>query len=142
MCERCPELEERIAWLESELGVQKDAATCERIHRALCDSTNGVGKPQAAKIIRALYAAKGRPVSKFQLMEAVPPRDFTAEDERDPKLVDVLVCYARKALGGDSIANVWGKGWYLTAAGMAKVGAILNPDPEATIIAFKRQGEG
>lgn len=123
MCDRCPELEERIAWLESELGVQQAADMHQRLRRGLGHSApraNG-----ATRLISVLYAAHGRPLSYCQLLEGIPPQ-AGGDDERDSKIVAVWVSHARKALGRGLIETCWGYGYRLSDDGMARVAAILD----------------
>jgi DNA-binding response OmpR family regulator len=128
MCGRCMELEERVAYLEGELGLRLQADQVARLREVLLGATMGVtrGRAQPAEAVLALYRAKGRPVTKWQLMDAVPPASGVAnDDERDPKIVNVWVCVARKGLGADAISTVWGRGYQMTVAGMARVTEIL-----------------
>jgi DNA-binding response OmpR family regulator len=127
-CPRCAELEERIAYLESELGLQRDADQVGRIHdlmrRAGMPGSTG-GRAQAAEMVMALYRAGGRPVTTWQLLDAVPS---PSRADRGPNIVKVWVVVARKALGRDAIRTVWGKGYAITEAGIGRVKAILNPE--------------
>lgn len=136
MCDRCAELEERVAWLESELGLQNDMTMAERLRRHFIDSCGtgwrGQQRSGGVRVILALFAAKGRAMSRDQLLEAIPP--FRGgDDERQPKIVDVWVCWARKAIGRDAISSVWGRGYQLTKAGVERVAAIVGEhhQPEA-----------
>lgn len=149
-CAQCAdraELEERIAWLESELGLQQETSHIATLTHAISSSMEGrrvtSGRPQAARFLLALYRAKGRVMSPLQIMEAVPPRDLARDDERIPKVVTVWAYFARCAVGKDAIQNSVGRGYRLTEAGMAKVAAILGqPSPidpaEAVIIASRK----
>lgn len=128
MCQRCADLEERVAWLESELGLQSRADRLGRLRDALhkAKGSTRCGSGGATRLLLALYAAKGKPVSRFGLMEASPPANGE-EDERDTKILDVWVCHARKLVGRDGIRNVYGFGFRLTETGMARVASILSP---------------
>ena len=133
MCERCDEKDERIAWLESEIGIRNDAEVADRLYAALSERTKhlqgaSIGRPQAAKMIAALYAVNGRAISLWMLLEAVPS---PSHKERGENLVRVWVRRARQGLGKDAIANVWGHGYRLTDAGMAAVAEILRAAPTA-----------
>jgi len=133
MCDRCSELEEKIAWLEGELGLQMrqtDLAKVQRyLHVAAGISALGGGKATSvAEVVLALYQARGRVVSKLQLMEAAPP-DSALYDERNPKIVDVWIWRARNGLGSGAIGTSWGRGYYLTPEGLAKVSRILSDLP-------------
>lgn len=122
-CPHCEELRERVAWLESELGLQREADILVKIRAAL--PAGITSKPQVAQTIAALYAAKGRPMTRFQLLEAVPPK--WDNENRCENIVSVWVSHARKALEFESIGTVWGRGFYLTPIGMAKVAGIIAP---------------
>lgn len=125
-CPHCADLADRIAWLESELGIQ-DQADLERRVSALLGHCPRFGRPQIAQVIVALYAAKGKVKSKWQLLEAIPsPR---GNEDRDPKLLDVLVCRARHSFGRDTIETVWGRGYRLTPVGLARIAALLGETP-------------
>jgi len=120
-CPGCEELRERIAWLESELGLQSELDLESRLERVM-DSIRAihVGRPQIARFMLALYAAKGRPVTHFQLLEAMP-----GSEERQPHFTAVIACRARKVFGADAIENIYGRGFRITQAGMARIAEIL-----------------
>lgn len=128
MCERCADLEERVAWLESELGLRRDAERIERLKRAIPAYRLG-GRGQAAHLLDALYAAKGRTLTKLQILEALPSP--AGNDERGLKLVDVVVCIARAGLGKSAIETIWGVGYRLTDEGIQIVRAIVEPQAVA-----------
>jgi DNA-binding response OmpR family regulator len=122
MCARCEELEERVAWLESELGLQTHALTLDLLRSAM-NTGSTYKRKGAAALVAALYGAKGRPLDRLQLSERLPRG---GRDGRDERVVDVYICAARKELGADIIATVWGGGYRLTDTGMARVSAILS----------------
>lgn len=126
-CEHCEELKERIAWLESELGLQRDFDALKKIHGEMKGSTPNP-KWSVARMLLAMYAAKGRPMSRAQMLEASPPRS-RGEDDRAFSLTSVWVCKAREIFGREIIENVWGVGYRLTPVGMAKIAAILGDAP-------------
>lgn len=123
-CPHCDDMRERIAWLESELGLQRHAALLDKIRRALAPGSRNSKARGAAALIAALYAAQGRPMSIRQLMEALPARDSV--DERNSNVISVWVHAARRHLGKATIANVWGHGYRLSDEGMARVGALVD----------------
>jgi DNA-binding winged helix-turn-helix (wHTH) protein len=131
MCDRCPELEERVAWLESELGIQRSVQVVRRLREFMLSQTgkSKVGRSQVAELVAALYAANGRPLTRYQIMEAIPSP--TGRDDRDDKLVDVWVCFARRSFGRETISNVWGRGYALSGVGVAKVAGILGDATKA-----------
>lgn len=130
MCQRCEELEERVAWLESELGLQRDADVEARMLAAFPHQAGVPYHPSrrgALRALLALYQAKGRPVTHLQILEAVPPANG-GDDERTSNLVATWVCVARRIVGRDAIESVWGKGYRLTPTGLARVSAALEAD--------------
>jgi len=129
MCQRCEELEERVAWLESELGLQRAADVFAKIRAAMPAVVHGNLRGRATGLVTALYKAEGRTMTSYQIMEALPA--LSGIDERDPGIVKVWVCAARKTLGRDSIETVWGRGYRMTPAGLARVKAILEPERAA-----------
>jgi DNA-binding response OmpR family regulator len=131
MCDRCAELEERVAWLESELGLRRETEAEDRLHRFMTsEAAYTINRPGACRFTLALYRARGRAVSRPQVLEAVPPV-AGGEDERNWRIVDVWACHARRALGVDAIQTVRSRGYRLTEAGMARVAAILGDQPRA-----------
>ena len=124
MCARCEQLEERVAFLESELGLRQNDEAVSVLHRAIRGTRRcGGGALQAARMVSVLYGARGM-VRRDTILDAVPPA-HGGDDERLPKIIDVWLCRARKALGHDAIETVWGHGLKLTDAGRARVDAIL-----------------
>ncbi len=124
-CPHCAELAERVAWLESELGIQRAETRVTKVATALRVN------PQAARIILALYDAKGRVVTNMQLWDAIPQvRDPHFDDERAPKLLDVVIWKARQALPG-CIRTIHARGRQLTPDGMARVAGVLDEQPQA-----------
>lgn len=125
MCTRCEELEERVAWLESELGIQVDITAIERLRRYFLAQARQQGRSRAgaARFVMALYGLKGRAATRLQLLDATA-RD-EADEGRAPKIIDVWVCIARRVLGHEAIETVWGSGYRLTAEGQARVAEII-----------------
>lgn len=125
-CPHCAAKDERIAWLESELGLQRDETARDKLRSALATATENArhGMNGTARFVLALYGARGRAMSSQQLLDAIPPR-WGGDDERLPTIVRVWASSARKTLGKDAISTAWGSGYRLTPEGMARVGAIL-----------------
>jgi DNA-binding response OmpR family regulator len=115
--ERIAELEAENAWLRGELGAARDADK----HETLC-KVFGTRHGTSLRLIVALHAAKGRAMTHGQLEDVIGP-DREAEYHED--MVKVVVCNARKAIGRDAIRTLWGAGYAMTPAGMAKVDAAL-----------------
>lgn len=127
MCDRCEELEEEVAYLRSELGLNQDATDYQRLRVFMRGKS--VNARQAARLILALYQAKGRAMSRLQLLDALPsPSD---KEDRNPNLIGVMVCHARAGLGREAVENVWGHGYRLSDEGVAKVRSILSAPLDA-----------
>jgi DNA-binding response OmpR family regulator len=112
MCPRCHELETELAALKASLskaGLPKVAAVAREL---------GLTEVQANIVIR-LQRAKGAPVDKDSLSFEVP------SDDHSPALINAHVNNIRKRLGFDFIETIWGRGFRLSASGMARVGAAL-----------------
>lgn len=126
MCQRCEELEEEVAYLRSELGISINSGEVGVLRAAIrtLSPGNRAGSVGVSRFVLALYHVHGRTLSKYQIMEALPPLNG-GDDQRDPKIVDVWACAARKALGRDALENVWGRGVRLTDIGADLVGRIL-----------------
>lgn len=123
MCDRCEELEEDIAYLKSELGLRAGLDEIEALRKAF-----GL-TPSCAKLVLALYRAKGRTVTQLQMLEIMPPR-YTIEDDRTSQIVNVQCSKTRKALGPGLLQNVWGQGFKLSPAGLDIVGLALGETPQ------------
>lgn len=123
-CARCADLEERLAFLESERRVELDGETYARLVAAFPTLKRCHGRPQAVEMLLALYAAKGRTLSHAVLLERVPAK-FAREEDRDPGIVKLWAHVARKAVGAEAIASVPGRGYCLTSEGLARVAEII-----------------
>lgn len=123
MCDRCPELEERIAWLESELGLIDHTSHIAAIRKALNAS------PSEAEIIFAMHSVKGRFVTKAWLDERVAPR--MCEERATLNSIVVWVSRLRARLGRDFIESSWGQGYRLSDRGQRLVADVLAAQPRA-----------
>lgn len=110
MCIRCDELEEEVAWLRSELGIQTELTVKSGLARSLGLS------PGELSVVLALYRANGRVVPSSFIEETIPSTWGRAGDRCD-RLVAVYVCRIRKALGAGVIETVCLMGYQLTSAG-------------------------
>ena len=120
-CPRCAELEERIAFLESELGLTKDATLLAEI-RTRFGLTAG-----EATLLQVLYQSPaGRVARNWTLLEQLPPKE--GGPDRGLKIVDVYICKLRKSIGKDAIETVWGEGYRLTPDARLKLSALLKPE--------------
>lgn len=115
-CARCEELEERIAWLESELGLQREADVLDAIISRMGRQAAQVGRPGIARTIACLYAARGRPVSKWNLLEASGTP--TSDEDRNIRVVDIYVSRARQVMGFGAVRTVRGFGYALAPEGV------------------------
>jgi len=119
ICNDCADKDERIAFLESELGWRKDAQRQQRLKEAF-DL-----RPKERAMLEMLYGAKGAPVPRWRLENAtLEPGD---EEERlySDNVVSVYIVKLRKKLGPHSIDTLWGKGYSLTVRGMDAVARAL-----------------
>ena len=104
-------LEEENAWLRRELGLSIDATRC-----SIVAFRHGLSLQQA-RLLLALHAAGGRTLTKPQLLTATAV-DAGREDDRELKIIDVIVHKVRAAIGAGMISTSWGVGYALTPAGI------------------------
>lgn len=116
-CSRCEDLQEEVAYLKSELGLQVDGDVLATIKRAfgLTD--------QKARIVVILFKAKGRVVSEAHFQDALPSR-YGATD-RGEKLVHSSISQLRKVVGADAIETVYARGYRLSPGMRARVAEAL-----------------
>jgi len=105
--DRIADLEERVAWLESELRLTRDAGRIDALRVGL-----GV-TPAEARMLLALAQARGV-IRIPTLAYIVSPR---CEESAGDKVVCVHVCHIRARLGPGLIRNAWGDGYAITPAG-------------------------
>jgi DNA-binding response OmpR family regulator len=118
MCQRCPVLEEENAWLRSELGLRVEATHLDAITRALRV------EPNQARLLLALYTARGRVVLRDQLRDVLALRPEAMDADRDYRnFISVHICRLRKSFSG--IRTALGLGYAMTPAGMAQVRALI-----------------
>ncbi len=115
--DRIAELEEKVAYLEGELGLSMEA---ERY--GVLRHTYGI-RPQSAMILLALYDAN-RPLSRGHLLDLLP----TQREDGDDHAISVHVAYLRRILGRGAIRNIWGFGYVITPEGLSKVRSVLEPE--------------
>lgn len=120
-CKRCEELQERIAWLEDELGMREQAAQT----RSLTSAFNLT--LAEAWYVTVLWSAKGRTLTKHWLEDNQPATGKTHQRrcESDSR-VRVHMMRIKKKVGEGVIASDWGSGYYLTKHGMEVIGKILS----------------
>lgn len=122
MCDRCQELKDEIAFLRRELGIVR----AEDMENRLC-LVLGISKTEAA-ILALLYNRRGATLSKGAIWDVL-----YAGSDSEPllKIVDVFICKLRRRLPEDSIATIWGRGYTLTATGLAHVDEAIARPAEA-----------
>ena len=74
-----------------------------------------------ARVILALYDAKGRALSIDQIIIAI----YGHESDVSSNIISVHLCRVRKRVGASWTANHWGHGYSMTADGLAAVRAAL-----------------
>ena len=72
-------------------------------------------RPAIRPILRILWDASGRTVSKDHLLTAYTARRSIKQSFPDAKIIDIQICHLRKALAGTDyeIKTVWGVGYRL-----------------------------
>ena len=126
--QRNADLEERIALLESELGLTKDATLLAEIKDRL-----GL-KPAEAALLQVLYSAPiGRVTRNWTLLEQLPSKG--AGSDRDLKIIDVYICRIRKALRAafdiDGVETVHSLGYRLSSEARLRLSSLLEkPQPQ------------
>ena len=119
-CATCQRLQERIEDLEMLTFHDRRSEAELRLQLGLT--------PNESSILRVLYQANGRVLSKEFLVEA--RCHVSADDPSDVrKAVAVLIHRLRKKLGADVIGTSHGSGYYLTSAGRSKVEQALRNAP-------------
>lgn len=114
------ELEDEVAFLRSEMGLSSSGTAVQLLR-------SGFGMDSgSARAVAALYSARGRVLTYFQIAEAM-----ASEAEGIKRLVSVFVCRARGKLGRDAVETAWGVGYRLSPVGIAKIDAVLNPQRSA-----------
>lgn len=106
-CAHCTQLEEENAYLRSELGLVSDAQLQSKLQGMF-----GLRR-SAAKLLEALYRAKGRVVDKRRLVEMIGSTDECG------KTIDVLVCQLRRAIGTEAVETIHHQGIRIGPAGVA-----------------------
>lgn len=123
-CPHCADKDERIAWLESELGLRADAARLNDLRTRLRLA------PREAKIALLLASASGV-VTHAQIEEAIPePR---GDNFRHETFIRVYIAKLRDKLGSASIESVYGLGYQMRPEAKQRVldPKILSPKAEA-----------
>lgn len=119
-CPHCADKDDRIAWLEGELGLRVTAGARHALCRAF------IIRPSEATILARLYAAKGNCVSTWILMDETARSP--GRDDRGLNNISVLILRLRRALGREAIETVYAAGYRLSAAGMAKVSSAIEAE--------------
>ena len=121
-CERCLELEERIAWLEGELGVQVKQTQV----RVICTAFSITATEAWFALI--LWKAKGRTVDRYWLLDNRPSA------ERHPEIghLNMLRVYMSKLRRsiGPYFKTDWGNGYCITPEGISLINRTLAEGPQ------------
>lgn len=113
-CARCELLEERVAYLERELGFRRnDAEVAALIVRLGLTRTE-------ARLVLLMYKAGGKPVRESQLCDELPQGGGGDS-------VKKLISLARAKLDEDFILTTSGVGYSLSPKGLSRVLAALEP---------------
>lgn len=104
-----------MAYLKSELGLQRDARKQDVLKRAFGTM------PKEAAILLMLYEAYPRTVMRYQLERATLSYDSDEDRLYPANLVSVYMTKLRKKLGREAISTVWEQGYALTSVGHAAV---------------------
>lgn len=118
---------ERIADLEAELSLYRvDEGLEEALQNAFRRESaerghSGNYSGWASKCAAALYRARGRTLSRLTLLDRINP-------DLEASCVSVAVVQVRKMFGQDGVRTVWGIGYAMTPAGLARVDAVLAHD--------------
>lgn len=112
-CDHCTLLTARIDRLERELGIRR------RDYEIAALVTRLEVTPTHARVLLRLYAAGGKPVSKDSVMQVL-----TTDSDGALK---VNIYQIRQKLGEDFIGTNVTLGYHLTAPGLSRVMAALQP---------------
>jgi len=113
-CPCCEIKDEEIRHLRRELGLRMADGEIGALMSRL-----GVS-PTQARLLRVLYAAKGRTVGHGALIDELPM-------DGDQESLKSLVCRMRKVIGEKAIETAHGHGYALTAGGLSLVLGALQP---------------
>lgn len=113
-CDACAALEDRVRVLERELGVRRaDGQIGAVMHRLGLTVTQ-------ARLVLALYRARGRAVSRVSLMDELPLDGGEGS-------VRTAVHKIREKLGENAITTVEGLGYALPVPLLSRVMAAIEP---------------
>lgn len=113
-CPHCERKSEEIRRLKLELGIRSRAGELGAL------IANWGLKPTEGRILYRMYAAGSRPVPYGQLMEEIG-------DESHQDALKTHIHRLRKALGADAIHTAERLGYGLTAPGLSRVLAVIQP---------------
>ncbi len=120
--DRIADLEERVAYYESEIGIIRRSTRVSYLRER-------TGVPQGQLlIVLALYDARGKVLSRFQILERAGPM-LERNEDRSPKIVDAQLCLANHRYFGPVFRSQRGLGYSMTSEGIAKIDALLQGLP-------------
>lgn len=125
MCGRCEELEEEVAYLKSELGLQVAAGEVAALKSAFKITDH------KARVLLILYRARSRVASTAQLDDALPAR--YEGTERSSNFVSATISQLRKIVGADAIETIYASGYRLSEDMRARVAAAIGVNSPFTI---------
>ena len=120
-CARCRELEDRIAILEDELGMER-----ERVQKRILLAAFGLTQTEVWFLL-ALWRARGRFVSPYWLLDNRPVRSLDEDKQSNPlNVVRVYVFKLRRKVGAECFETMRDEGYRLTPEGMAKLHKVIS----------------
>ena len=120
-CARCRELEDRVATLEDQLGIER-----ERVEKRILLAAFGLTQTEVWYLL-ALWRAKGRVVDPYWLLDNRPIRSLDEDKQSNPlNVVRVYMFKLRRKLGSECFESLRDEGYRLTPAGLAKVQKVIS----------------
>lgn len=120
-CARCAELEDRIAILEDQLGIER-----ERVEKRVLLAAFGLTQTEAWFLL-ALWRARGRFVSPYWLLDNRPIRSL--DEDKQSNLLNVVRVYMsklRRKVGAECFKSMRDEGYMLTPEGLAKIQKVIS----------------
>jgi len=120
-CARCRELEERVADLEDQLGIER-----ERVEKRVLLAAFGLTQTEVWYLL-ALWRARGRVVDPYWLLDNRPIRSLDEDKQSNPlNVVRVYMFKLRRKVGTECFASMRDEGYRLTPAGLAKIRKVIS----------------
>lgn len=120
-CARCWALEERVADLEDQLGIER-----ERVEKRVLLAAFGLTQTEVWYLL-ALWRAKGRVVDPYWLLDNRPIRSLDEDKQSNPlNVVRVYMFKLRRKVGAECFESMRDEGYMLTPAGLAKIRKVIS----------------